>query len=511
MSRPTDAPPARILIVTSDGDFFKPWAIEARAAGFDVALALDAGRGLTRAVLSPPDVILFDSENASLPAPQFLQILRANPRTAATPFILVSNDHGSSMSQVGFRDSELKRNCGASMALEHLHGIMRRAQRVQAVSSPSVETVAGNLTQVPLPDLLQLLSSNRKSGVLTISATPLEGVIALEDGQLIAARLGEHGREKALFRMLAWTEAPFKFAPVPIPAGFGANLSGSLASLILEGLRQNDEFRRLSSRLPPDTALALTAGPLERPSDLSPAMREVLTLLEFYGSVREVLEHSLATDLDTLDALESLVTRGLVELVSPASLEKRGRGAPLLAPEEVFGLFRRLSRGLAVAPNVIQGKLLLMSDSFHPLRSLIHDLTELDGFELHRDLFIRGARRHGFGSLATLHLSDSVWLSLFAVPSTDAFIPIWRFFATGALALVVFWEGAGAPTTNPRRAVPASVPIYYARWISADAPQNVAPNPIHAALDLREDDRSSAREFIRAILARATSEPVVGQ
>ncbi|MEM6731376.1 MAG: FHA domain-containing protein, partial [Myxococcota bacterium] len=66
-------------------------------------------------------------------------------------------------------------------------------------------TMSGDLQEVPLPDLLQLFGTNRKSGILRIRGKTT-GDIFIKNGQLVFARIEDFDFSplKALGRMLKW-------------------------------------------------------------------------------------------------------------------------------------------------------------------------------------------------------------------------------------------------------------------------------------------------------------------
>ena len=60
---------------------------------------------------------------------------------------------------------------------------------------------------------MQILGMNKRSGKLTLERGNERGEIVVAEGRPVNARLGRVEGEKALFRLLAWTEGTFTFTP----------------------------------------------------------------------------------------------------------------------------------------------------------------------------------------------------------------------------------------------------------------------------------------------------------
>ena len=83
-------------------------------------------------------------------------------------------------------------------------------------AGPAPKSMSGSIEEIPLPDLLQLLSTSRKSGVLVVRSDWGIGRIFLRKGQIYFATIDESfdvGPRKALYRMLSWTQGLFELEP----------------------------------------------------------------------------------------------------------------------------------------------------------------------------------------------------------------------------------------------------------------------------------------------------------
>jgi pSer/pThr/pTyr-binding forkhead associated (FHA) protein len=171
-------------------------------------------------------------------------------------------------------------------------------------------TMSGAIEEVPLPDLLQLFGTSKKNGVLVIRTEDDVGKIFLRKGNIYYAQINENDdvpSMKALFRMLTWQKGLFDLDP-PDERTFAKEIDVSVQEVLMEGLRQLDEFEQLRSDLPELSARLAIVAPLLPPlHDLKPEELDVLQLAHNYGHVETVLNKSLATDLTTTQILLKLL------------------------------------------------------------------------------------------------------------------------------------------------------------------------------------------------------------
>jgi CheY-like chemotaxis protein len=88
--RVTSPAPLRILVAEDDPAVAKLYVAYAQSRGHELLLARDGAETLVAAVAELPDLILLDVAMPKLDGRDVLKQLKANPRTAAIPVLVVS-------------------------------------------------------------------------------------------------------------------------------------------------------------------------------------------------------------------------------------------------------------------------------------------------------------------------------------------------------------------------------------------------------------------------------------
>jgi hypothetical protein len=175
--------------------------------------------------------------------------------------------------------------------------------------------MAGTIDEVPLPDLLQLLTTSKKSGVLELDHGGTFGRIYLRQGQIYYATINESfelNPLKAVYRMLVWESGAFELQP-PDDKEFLDEIDQPTEALLMEAMRQFDELALLKKDLPePASSLALVKLLLVPLRDLAPEQLDVLQLVHNYGQLSTILDRSHEPDLETCKSLVELLQRKLI-------------------------------------------------------------------------------------------------------------------------------------------------------------------------------------------------------
>lgn len=194
---------------------------------------------------------------------------------------------------------------------------MRRPEMPSAGRGAQTRTMSGSIDEIPLPDLLQLLGSSKKTGALVVRSEDDIGKIYLRKGVVVFASINDLPEVpplKSVFRILTWGHGSFDLAPIderPMPG----EISASVQELLMEGLRQIDELNMIRDRLPDLGAQLFVPHPLEpKLSALTPMDLEVFQLAYNHQHLATVLNQSPGTDLETAKSVLDLIERGYLRV-----------------------------------------------------------------------------------------------------------------------------------------------------------------------------------------------------
>jgi len=172
-------------------------------------------------------------------------------------------------------------------------------------------TMSGSIEEVPLPDLLQLFGTSKKSGVLVVRTEEDDvGRTYMRKGNIyycVINDLDDVAPMKSLYRMLTWQKGTFDLDP-PDERAFPNEIDVTVQEVLMEGLRQLDEFNRIRDELPDlNSRLALPVPLIPQLRDLKPEELDVLQLAHNYGQLETVMNKSSHTDLETVQTLTKLL------------------------------------------------------------------------------------------------------------------------------------------------------------------------------------------------------------
>jgi CRP/FNR family cyclic AMP-dependent transcriptional regulator len=128
-------------------------------------------------------------------------------------------------------------------------------QRLQMTSTRMAETLdkgmLGSIETFSIPELVQTLALNGRTGVLVISSKKGEAKIAFERGYIYQVALGDYFGEQAFYQLLTWQKGQFQFQSAD-SLSIKRQVEKDTMHLLMEGLRHLDEDR--SNRAKPKSS-----------------------------------------------------------------------------------------------------------------------------------------------------------------------------------------------------------------------------------------------------------------
>ncbi len=421
----------KILLADPDPSVLRELARALRERQYQVSLVTDGSRALEVAVLRHPDLVLFDEACRLVEVRTFIQILRTNPRTEDIPVVVTGSSTDVERTR-SYRDGYLRKPYNLDEVLGRIAHLFRKADAAKELKHDGSE-IQGSLKQIGLPDLLQILSVNRRSGRLLIEHAGGKGEIQISDGRPVQARTGPVEGEKALFRLFGVHEGSFAFSPGTFAGQ--PRIQRGMEEALLEGLRQADEGAVILQKLPPANARLKLAPDAALGGGQHPVTAEVTKLLLQSRTVAELLDLATSSDFEVLAALKALLDKGLAEL-APVTASPASSG-PLLSAAEMHALRARILRGRAASREAV-GKIVLCSDSLKPVRAFLDAVSGLEGYRVQR-----APTAELLGTWSRIEFPDSLRVELCSIPSAEEARPLWRPFAAGALGAIALDVGKG--------------------------------------------------------------------
>ena len=438
----------KVLIADPDLESVRALSRALRQKGFQVHYAPDGSRALEVAVLRHPDLVLFDAACRLLDWRTFVNILRSNPRTDDIPVVLTTASVQDADALRTARDGFLKKPFNPTEVLGRIEHLLRRSDAAKDLRAEA-EEIEGSLGQLGIPDLMQILGMNRRSGRLALERGSERGELWVAEGRPVNARLGRVEGEKALFRMLAWTEGTFTFTPGTPPGK--PRINRTTDDALLEGMRHADETARLVQALPPRHTRLLLAPDAPAPTDVHPVTAQVMELLRQPRTLADLVDLAPAVDLEVLGALTTLLQKGVVR-VAEGEAEGEGPG-PLLEPAELHALRNRLLHGRATARTAV-AKIFVCAGAAGPLRRLLSDLPGVA-----TEAAESPAVKSGFGTLGRVEVGELVRVDLCCLPHAEAARPLWKPFGAGAVGVLLLDDSEQAVRVAQHLAWEGRVPV----------------------------------------------------
>ncbi len=192
----------------------------------------------------------------------------------------------------------------------------RAKMQSAAARTPAGKSMTGTIDEVPLVDLLQLFATSKKSGVLAITRDDEVGKVFLRKGQVVYASINDSAEiraTKSIYRLLTWESGVFELLP-PDEREFDEELTLSTEALLMEGMRQLDETRRMQSVYgSPNAKLAVPRPLVPALKDLNERELAVWQVALNEGRLDLTLNRSRLTDMETLDTLSKLIQKHYLE------------------------------------------------------------------------------------------------------------------------------------------------------------------------------------------------------
>lgn len=199
----------------------------------------------------------------------------------------------------------------------------------------------GSLSELSLPDVIQMVSVSGKTGVFEVDRNGETGRIFLREGRIVDAAVGTLRGDNAVYEMAIWAEGEFSFKPGEECDTVTIHLSN--ANLMMEAARRLDEWRVLSRKIPSlDLVPYFTARDQSDQVTLSPHEWILVTRIDDDHTIEAIAEQLHWSAFDVSKLLFGMITSGLVALRSLDEAPSAAGTRQGPSPVTLIGLANRI-------------------------------------------------------------------------------------------------------------------------------------------------------------------------
>jgi len=172
----------------------------------------------------------------------------------------------------------------------------------------------GSLKELPLPDIIQLVSVSGKTGVFALQRDgDASGEIYLRGGHIVHARTGDLLGEEAVYELAIWPEGDFVFTPGRETDQ--TTIQKSNTNLLMEAARRIDEWQVLSKRIPSTRLVPVFTQQVATTSvSLTPQEWSLVCKIDERRSIEEIAIGLAMSPFEACKLLYGLITSVLVAL-----------------------------------------------------------------------------------------------------------------------------------------------------------------------------------------------------
>jgi len=175
------------------------------------------------------------------------------------------------------------------------------------------EAFSGNVTAVKVIDVLKLLTSEGKTGVMSIQRGKEKGEIYVDKGALTHAICKDGVGEEAIFSILTWTDGSFNFSPNVTSEE--RTIDQDTPSLLEKEIKQLAEWQQIKEIIPSqDLVFKLSSKRAPDEVQLKHDMWSVLSQIDGKKTVGNIADELKIGEYNAARILYKLFSSGLIEV-----------------------------------------------------------------------------------------------------------------------------------------------------------------------------------------------------
>ena len=193
--------------------------------------------------------------------PEFITELSKDDEIKNIPFVFLSRrdepDVVTNALELGAEDY-LTKPVKVDVFCAKIKKMLARLKAERKVGPSQPVGVSGSLSEMSLPDIIQILGAGRKTGKIVLKNNGQTAEIFMEEGRVVNALFEGLKGEEAFYKILYWNGGTFMVDP---SAQITERLiSMSNDSLMLEGYRRMDEEMAAKGGGTPDQDISMDGG-----------------------------------------------------------------------------------------------------------------------------------------------------------------------------------------------------------------------------------------------------------
>lgn len=230
----------RILIVDTEADLITLLELRLVNMGFAVSSARTGREGIDRAKSDAPAMIITEADLPDISGFEMIEEIKGDPETRDIHFLFLSRKDDSASVNRGFKlgaEDYMIKPIKVDILGAKINTMMSRIKTDK--KAPAAAGVSGSLSEMGIPDIVQILGAGRKTGRITLEDNGNTCYIDMAEGQVINASIEDLKGEEAFYKILYWTTGSFSIDPNASVDERLITISND--SLMLEGFRRMDE------------------------------------------------------------------------------------------------------------------------------------------------------------------------------------------------------------------------------------------------------------------------------
>lgn len=172
----------------------------------------------------------------------------------------------------------------------------------------------GSLSELPLPDVVQLVSSSGKTGCFHLTDGDVKGQIYVQEGKIVHAQVEDLSGEEAVYQLAIWSKGEFFFETGA--TGAANTIAKTNTNLLMEAARRLDEWRVLQKKVPSMELVPEFVIPEGREGQINLNTSEWLILSKIDGrrSIKAISNASGHSTFEACKILYGLIATNLIRL-----------------------------------------------------------------------------------------------------------------------------------------------------------------------------------------------------